>query len=194
MAPQASDSPASDLADLLTRVARQDESALAAFYDRTQPWVFGLCHRILHDRHLAEEVSLDVYLQVWRTAVGYEPTRGTPATWLMTLARSRAIDRLRALGARRSHEEPFHEGFDAIDRSLGPEAKTRKTEAHRRVLGAVSRLPREQARAIELAFFQGLTHHEVAERLEEPVGTVKTRIRLGMIKLRGLLKPFEDET
>jgi len=177
---------------LLAAIARGEESALAALYDETSPWVYGFTRRILRDTEAAEEVTLEVYLQAWRRAAEYSPRRGSPGAWLLTIARSRAIDRLRSTAARARREEPFCEGFDPPSAAIGPPAASAEAERQRLVAEAIASLPREQRRAIELAFFEGLSHGEIAERLGEPLGTVKTRIRLGMMKLRETLKPFED--
>lgn len=182
------------LASLLQGIARGDESSLAAFYDATGKWVYGLALRILGDAAAAEEVTLDVYLQVWRRAGAYSPERGAPSAWLLSIGRSRAIDRLRSGATRRRREEPFHEGFfDRPSPAADPMALSEEAERRRLVALAVSSLPPEQKRAIELAYFVGLTHSEISQRLGEPLGTVKTRIRLGMIKLRERLKPLEDQ-
>ncbi|MBI4606565.1 MAG: sigma-70 family RNA polymerase sigma factor [Planctomycetes bacterium] len=186
------DAPAPSLGSLLQAVSRRDEGALALLYDATSRWVYGLALRILGDEHAAEEVTLDTYMQVWRTADTYEPSRGSPSGWLSTVARTRAIDLLRARAARHRREEALWDHFDAPGREGPPDGTHLALERRERVLEAVAALPAEQKQAIELAFFHGLTHSEVAERLAEPLGTVKTRIRLGMLKLRGLLKPFED--
>ncbi len=181
------------LVELFSAISRGDERALATLYDQTHGWIHGLCARIVGDEQAAEEVTLDAYMQVWRTAGSYEPGRGSPMAWLVTVARSRAIDKLRTLASRRKREQPFLEGFDAAQQALSPEVLSVDSEMHQRVLQAVSTLPREQSRAIELAFLQGLTHTEIAEKLKEPVGTVKTRIRLGMQKLRDILRPFGEQ-
>jgi RNA polymerase sigma-70 factor (ECF subfamily) len=196
MTPGTSSEPAVDpgserLASLLQAIGRGDDFSLAALYDATNRWVYALVSRILGDLATAEEVTLDVYLQVWRQAAAYSRTRGTPAAWLATIARSRAIDRLRSGATRRAREEPFGEGFDQAAAGQSPSDASVEAERRRLVTAAVAALPREQGRAIELAFFQGLTHAEIADRLGEPLGTVKTRVRLGMMKLRGSLKVLE---
>jgi RNA polymerase sigma-70 factor (ECF subfamily) len=172
-------------------MARGDDSAVAGLYDATSRVVFGLAARILGDAQAAEEVVLDVYLQAWRQASSYAAGRGSPLAWLLTIARSRAIDRRRSGALRRRRERPLSRGFEVAWAGGGPEAAGLEAEERRRVMAALARLPAEQQRAIELAFFQGLTHAEIARKLGEPVGTVKTRIRLGMMKLRSLLEPLE---
>ena len=179
------------LASLVTRIAEGNESALAALYDATNRVVMALAVRIVRDTNCAEEVLLDVYMQVWRRAAEYSAARGKPSAWLLTIARTRAIDRLRANRSRSAREEPMGDQLEAVASAEDPEAASARNEEHRRVLAAISTLPAEQKRAIELAFFPGLSHAEIADKLGEPLGTVKTRIRLGMMKLREVLTPFE---
>jgi RNA polymerase sigma-70 factor (ECF subfamily) len=156
-------------------------------YDGTHPLVYGLALRILGDVADAEEVALDVYTQVWRTAGNFDPRRGSVSAWLVTLARSRAIDRLRSAAARRQREESRPELPEAPAAARSPEEASLLGQRRVRVRAALARLLPEQREAIELAFFSGLTHSELAARLGQPLGTVKTRIRLGMMKLRELL-------
>ena len=172
-------------ANLLNAIARQDEQALASLYDRYRLILFGLLMRILRSREEAEDVLQEVFLQVWRRASDFDPQRGRPFTWLVTLARSRAIDRLRQLGSRErvasSVIEFAGEGMvDAADNTF-------RSEQRQLVAAALTELSEEQRRALTLAYFEGLTQAEIAERLRSPLGTVKTRMRSGMIKLRELL-------
>jgi len=187
----AEDTPAR-LQSLLGGIAERDASQLSSFYDATSRWVYGLALRILGDPGAAEEVTIDVYHQVWRSAGSYDPKKGSPNAWLLTLARSRALDRLRSAAFRHRREKALAEGFDAAWEGPRPDVANIAEERRRNVLAAVSSLPPEQKQAIELGFFQGLSHSEIAERLEQPLGTIKTRIRLGMTKLKDLLKPHED--
>jgi RNA polymerase sigma-70 factor (ECF subfamily) len=179
-------------ARLIARTAQGDQAALAAFYDRTSPQVFGFIYKILNNRETAEEVTLDVYTQVWRQAHTYDPTRGAPGAWLMMLARTRAIDRFRAGAA----EHGRIESLDAVELFLSdddtPEQDVENQERRRYVQQALSALTAEQRQAIALAYFYGLSQSEIAEKLQLPLGTVKTRMRLGMIKLREALAPYED--
>jgi RNA polymerase sigma-70 factor (ECF subfamily) len=179
------------LASLVARIAEGNETALAALYDATNRGVMALAVRILRDEDHAEEVLLDVYMQVWRRAAEYSAARGKPSAWLLTIARTRAIDRLRAKRSRSAREEPIGDQLDAVASADDPEAASARNEGRQRVLAAIATLPAEQKRAIELAFFPGLSHAEIAAKLGEPLGTVKTRIRLGMMKLREVLTPFE---
>ncbi len=183
----------SDLVALLGAVSRRDQSAMAELYDNTVSWVHGLVKRILSDPDIAEETTLDVYLQVWQKAQSYSPQRGSPLAWLLTMARSRAIDRLRSMASRRRHEGSFSEALEPrATPQTNPETRTMFDERRQHVSAALAKLPDQQKRSIELAYFQGLSHTEIATRLEMPLGTIKSQIRLGMMKLRSLLRPCED--
>ncbi|MBX3326057.1 MAG: sigma-70 family RNA polymerase sigma factor [Nitrospira sp.] len=179
-------------AQLIALTAQGDQGALAMFYDRTSPQVYGLIFKILGNREAAEEVTLDVYTQVWRQAHTYDHIRGAPGAWLMTLARTRAIDRFRAGAA----EYGRLESLDAIDlfasKDDTPEQDVESQERRRYVQEALAELTAEQRQAIALAYFYGLSQSEIAEKLQVPLGTVKTRMRLGMIKLREALAPYEE--
>jgi 1-acyl-sn-glycerol-3-phosphate acyltransferase len=171
----------------MERIAQGDGEALGRLYDGTHSLVYGLALRILGDTADAEEVTLDVYSQVWKTAGNFDLYRGTVSAWLVMLARSRAIDRLRAGAARRQREETRGELPDAPASTVSPEEVSLLSQQRRLVRAALDTLAPEQREAIELAFFSGLSHSELASRLGQPLGTVKTRIRLGMMKLRELL-------
>ncbi len=178
-------------ARLIALTAQGDQAALASLYDRTSPQVFGLIYKILNNREAAEEVTLDVYTQVWRQAHTYDRTRGAPGAWLMTLARTRAIDRFRAGALELSRVESLDavEWFASTDDT--PEQDVQGQERRRYVQQALAMLTAEQRQAIALAYFYGLSQSEIAEKLQLPLGTVKTRVRLGMIKLREALAPYE---
>jgi RNA polymerase sigma-70 factor (ECF subfamily) len=186
---QAEPSQYSD-SDLLHAVARNDEAALAAVYDRYRLILFGLILRILHDRAEAEDVLQEVFLQVWRRAGDFDETRGRPFTWLVTIARSRALDRLRSAGSRArladgAAQAPRDDTGDA-------ELDALKSETGAVVRQALAQLPDEQRRTLFLAYFEGLTQVEISARLGDPLGTVKTRMRSGVIKLRELLGQTRD--
>jgi len=158
---------------------------LARLYDQYRTILFGLLVRILSSREEAEDVLQDVFIQVWRRAADFDEKRGKPFTWLVTLTRSRAIDRLRQIGARQrlatgAAENQPEEVSDAL-------ADTFKSEQKEIVKRALAKLPEEQRRALMLAYYDGLTQSEIASRLSTPLGTVKTRMRSGMNKLRELL-------
>ena len=176
-----------DLGTLIARTAGGEEAALAALYDSTAALVNGLVLRILGDRGAAEEVTGDVYLQVWRQAARYDETRGAPLSWLLTLARSRAIDRLRSGSSQRARTAPLRAAIALPSAEPGPEEHSHLNQRRRIVQQALARLSPDQRQAIELAYFGGLSHGEIAAALEAPLGTVKTRVRLGMLRLRELL-------
>jgi RNA polymerase sigma-70 factor (ECF subfamily) len=173
--------------ECLEQVAEGDSQALGRLYDGTHALVYGLALRILGDVADAEEVTLDVYTQVWKTARNFDPRRGSVSAWLVMLARSRAIDRLRAASKRRQREETYAEIPDHPAPTVSPEEASLLGQQRQRVRAALATLTPEQRQAIEMAFFSGLSHSELAAKLGQPLGTVKTRIRLGMMKLRELL-------
>lgn len=178
---------------LIALVAAGDEDALARLYDTTSRTVFGLVLRILGDPSAAEEVTLDVYTQVWRQAARYDPRRGTPSAWLLTIARSRAIDRFRSSEQTRKRTEPLSAVEVRASSGSRPDETASEAERGALVREALEGLPREQRDVIELAYFRGLSHSEIAAELSQPLGTVKTRTRLGLIRLRQALAPLEGE-
>lgn len=178
--------PEQDDDQLIAAVARGDHPALLALYDRHGRVAYGLAYRILGDAGAAEEAVQDAFLRVWRRASTFDPSRGVVRSWLLTIAHHCAIDLLR----RRSGSPPVVAGLDEIaERQAVPDAwsdVSGRLESER-VRGAVATLPADQRRAIEMAFFDGLTHREIAERDGLPLGTVKGRMRLGLRRLYGLL-------
>jgi RNA polymerase sigma-70 factor (ECF subfamily) len=179
-----------DLAALIGRIAAGEQSALTAVYDATNRLAFGLILRIVTDRATAEEVLLDVYTQVWRQAASYDTGRGVPLAWIMTIARSRAIDRVRAGRNDQQRKEPLEAIGEVSDAGVSPEEASVFSERQRLVRSALSTLVPEQREVIELAYYSGLSHSEIALKLGQPLGTVKTRTRLGMMKLRDMLRPI----
>src|SRR4051812_12869332 len=174
-----------DDVELLHAVARGDEAALARLYDQYRVILFVLLVRILGSGEEAEDVLQDVFIQVWRRARDYDALRGKPFTWLVTLARSRAIDRLRLLGARqRLADATIQQQTDDISDALFDTIQAGQREVVQKALGS---LPAEQKQTLLLAYYDGLTQSEIAARLGTPLGTVKTRMRSGMTKLRALL-------
>ncbi len=178
-----------ELISFVQRIAKGEQSALAALYDSTNRLVYGLILRVLGDSSTAEEVLLDVYTQVWRQAASYDTGRGTPLAWLTTIARSRAIDRLRSGWQEQQRKEPLDLLTDRETGAANPEEMTVASERQRFVRSALASLSPEQREVIELAYYSGLSHSEIAAKLNQPLGTVKTRTRLGMIKLREALAP-----
>ncbi|HEY8223645.1 MAG TPA: sigma-70 family RNA polymerase sigma factor [Pyrinomonadaceae bacterium] len=170
---------------LLKAVARGDEQALATLYDQYRIILFGLLVRILNSREEAEDVLQEVFMQVWRRAADFDETRGKPFTWLVTLARSRAIDRLRSLGAR--ERVAVAATRDVQEETSDAASDAFRSEQRQLVTSALAQLPEEQKRPLVLAYFDGLTQSEIAEKLGAPLGTIKTRMRSGMIKLREVL-------
>ena len=180
------DGPGADRT-LVARMAQGDGDALAALYDRHAGPVYSLAVRILRDTRDAEDIVQDVFTQAWRQASRYTSTRGAVIAWLLTLARSRAIDRLRARRVRPEGASNDAAAIPLIDASPPIEHQLLSAEQVARVRAALDDLPLLQRVAIELAFFEGLSHVQIADRLEQPLGTVKTRIRLAMGKLREML-------
>lgn len=171
---------------LLERCARQDQEAFAALYDQTASRVHSLVSRILGNPADAEEVTLDVYLQAWREACRFDARRGSVSAWLLTIARSRALDRLRSHASRQKRESAPVD-FEHPSHEPSPEVLSAMSEERRTVAAAIAALPAEHREVIELAYFRGLSQSEMAERLELPLGTVKTRVRLGMMRLRDFI-------
>jgi RNA polymerase sigma-70 factor (ECF subfamily) len=180
-------------AAIVQRIASGDAEAVSELYDGTSRLVLGLILRVLGNREVAEEVLLDVYTQVWRQAPVYDPTRGSPLAWLTTIARTRAIDRLRSGRLDLRRQQPL----DLLEAETSggdtPEEAATTAERSRLVRTAMDSLASEQRQAIELAYFSGLSHSEIATQLSQPLGTIKTRVRLGMMKLAGILRPILDK-
>ena len=156
-------------------------------YDRHARPVYSLALRILQDQGEAEDIVQDVFSQAWRQAAHYDPSRGAVAAWLYTLARSRAIDRLRANRARPEQAVDDRQAANVVDPRVPADMQLLSAEQVGQIRAALEALPVLQRAAIELAYYEGLTHMEIAERLEQPLGTVKTRIRLALGKLRDVL-------
>lgn len=175
---------------LLTRAAAGDRDAFADLFERHASVVLGVLVSIVRDRAVGEELLQETFLQAWTEADRYRARRGTPRGWLIMMARSRAIDLLRSRGARVKREEAV--GTELVgDGAVGPVGtdELEADERRRSVVAALRELPVEQRRCIELAFYGGLSHRQVAERLDQPLGTVKSRILLGMRRLKEALAP-----
>jgi RNA polymerase sigma-70 factor, ECF subfamily len=176
--------------NLLARVVKGDQQAFSQLYDESSVLLYSMAVRILRDHDQAAELLQEVYLEVWRKVARYDVGRGTPIAWLITLTRSRAIDRLRARAAR-VHISESLEGPSAAhvpDQRPGPFESQADEELRKLVGDALNTLPPAQQQAIELAYYEGLTHMQIAARLNQPLGTVKTRIKLGLSKLRDILR------
>ena len=175
----ATDQPSSDWS-LIERVVARDETALAALYDRYSGLLCGILNRILRDAQAAEEILQDVFFQVWRNAAQFDPARGSIAGWLVVSARNRAISRLRRHNP--AGGEELVENTVVLPATL--ESSMAQSEMIARVRGAMEKLPQEQRAALELAYFEGLTHSEIAAKTGDPLGTVKTRLRTAVETLK----------
>lgn len=179
-------------AGFFARIAAGDQSALAELYDASSAKVFGLAMKILGDRDAAEEVTVDVYTQVWRKIASYDAQRGTPGSWLMTMTKNRAIDGFRSRYLERGRQVPLDEAAELPGHEATPEQYSAGLERQRLVQAALAMLSTEQRQAIALAYYWGMSQSEIADRLKLPLGTVKTRMRLGMIRLREVLAPHGE--
>jgi RNA polymerase sigma-70 factor (ECF subfamily) len=186
--------PALDLerdVELLRRIAGGDRSAFSSFYDQYSGLLFSIAIKVLNDSKEAEDVLQEVFMQIWNKADAYNPLLGKPVSWAVTLTRNKAIDRIRA-SQRRSKllEQATLEVGALPDDSPSANEKLHGKENAEMIRSVVAALPSDQRRAIELAFFSGLTQDEIAKTLQEPLGTIKARIRRGMLKLREKLEGF----
>ncbi|HEX3989055.1 MAG TPA: sigma-70 family RNA polymerase sigma factor [Verrucomicrobiae bacterium] len=176
-------------AELLRRIARQDINALGEFYDQTARPLFSIAYRMLQSREEAEEVIQDVFVRIWTKSEEFDSAKGQPFCWALSITRNRCIDRLRARQRRSEIIADFngdHEWVSPMDFDAG-QASLLENEGVA-IRSAVNNLPHEQRQAIELAFFRGMTHPEIADSLMKPLGTIKARIRRGMLTLRKALK------
>ncbi|MDO7883657.1 sigma-70 family RNA polymerase sigma factor [Antiquaquibacter soli] len=176
-------SPASRQQALLERVAAGDKQAFSDLYDEVAPRVFGLVKRLLVDHSQSEEVTQEVFLEIWQTATRFDPNKGGATTWILTMAHRRAVDRVRASQSSRDRDlkvgiRDFSSDYDHVTESVEVSVE------HERVEKAMARLTELQRQAIQLSYYGGYSNSEVASILSVPIGTVKTRIRDGMIRLR----------
>jgi RNA polymerase sigma-70 factor (ECF subfamily) len=197
MSPDASDPPdrvtelaaasgsaqAPDLAELLKLSGRGDEAAFAQLYDACAARAYGMAVKVVRDPAQAEEVTQEAFLEIWRTATRYDRQRGSAVSWILTLVHRKAVDRVRSAEASTRRDTTYHEGSHRVEHDSTAEAAQASMEA-RRVRQALGSLTDVQREALELAYFKGYTHTEVATMLDLPVGTAKTRIRDGLIRLR----------
>jgi RNA polymerase sigma-70 factor (ECF subfamily) len=172
-----------DLAALLRRSARGDEAAFAALYDAMAPRVYGLLLRVVRDPAQAEEVTQETFLEVWRMASRFDPNRGSAVAWILTITHRKGVDRVRSAEAASRRDATYHRETPTTEHDVTAEAATASLEAGR-VRQALETLTPTQREAVELAYLGGYTHTEVATMLDLPLGTAKTRIRDGLIRLR----------
>jgi RNA polymerase sigma-70 factor, ECF subfamily len=175
---------------LIARIEGRDADALGILYDRHAGRLMGLAQRILGDTGEAEEILQEVFLHVWKAAATFDPSRGPVLAWLLVSTRSRSIDRVRSRRpGKRGATVGLEEAPETASReNVEADAAGREWEA--RCRAAIGELPQDQRRALELAYFEGLTHQEIAERTATPLGTVKTRVRLGLMQLRERIRPY----
>jgi RNA polymerase sigma-70 factor, ECF subfamily len=172
-----------DLADLLKRSGRGDEQAFARLYDATASRVYGLAVRVVRDPAQAEEVAQEALLEIWRTSSRFDPDRGSALSWMLTITHRRAVDRVRSAEAATRRDITYQHQNQSVDHDATAEAVQASLDAHR-VRSAMAALTEVQREAVSLAYLGGYTHTEVATMLDLPVGTAKTRIRDGLIRLR----------
>ncbi|WP_233195463.1 sigma-70 family RNA polymerase sigma factor [Cryobacterium sp. M91] len=169
--------------ELLARVALGDQSAFGELYDQIAPRVLGLVKRLLIDHAQSEEVTQEIFLEIWQSATRYEPTRGGASTWILTMAHRRAVDRIRSSQTGRDRDTKI--GIRDLAVAYDHVAETVEVRIeHERVEKAMTRLTQLQRQAVSLAYYGGFSHSEVADMLHIPLGTVKTRLRDGLIRLR----------
>jgi RNA polymerase sigma-70 factor (ECF subfamily) len=172
----------------LARIPHGDRAALQTLYRLTSAKLFGVALRILGERGEAEDVLQEVYVTVWRKADDFDPARASPMTWLIAISRNRAIDRLRAT-RRRRHMEPIDAAAKVVDSAPAADTLIENTETNARLHGCLDGLDADERAALRGAFFDGNTYEELAERTSTPLGTMKSRIRRAMIKLKNCLEP-----
>jgi len=181
--PYSQEDRASDL-DLIRRLAQGDESALATLYDRYAGVVYSVAMRVVKDAGVAEEILQDIFYHLWRHASDYDAARGGLGAWLFVSARNRAIDRLRR---RKPLDAPKAEA--TLPSRFNLESRVAQAELMSKIKSAIDDLPAPQRQALELAYFEGMTHSEISQRTGEPLGTVKTRLRAALQALRQVLNP-----
>jgi RNA polymerase sigma-70 factor (ECF subfamily) len=190
-APGGGDAVPPNETDLLARLARGDARALKALFDAHGPQALAVALRILRSPSEAEEVVQDTFVEVWRRGAEYDASRGGPIAWILTIARTRAIDRLRARDSS-ARTEAQVAAQPAPPRAPSALELVERRQERERVQAALAALPEEQRAALELAYFEGLTHREIADRTQTPLGTVKTRLRLALEKVSLHFHPKEE--
>ena len=187
MQPQNDPSPSRELSQWLQSVGRGDRQALAELYARTSAKLFGVCLRILSDRSEAEEVLQETYITVWRRAGTYDPAKAGAISWLVAVARNKALDRIRS-GKVRRLADPLEMAGEVADPAPSPLAEVESSDDRRALMNCLEELHTEQKSSIRLAFLEGLTYEELALRRNVPLGTMKSWIRRGLQKLKGCLE------
>ena len=176
---------------LIDQVKQGDKTAVKEIYSHFSQVVYNLALRMLRDKEDAEEIVQEIFLQVWNKAYSYDSERGAVSTWILNIARSRSIDKLRTVGYRQRNIEIDEEKVNSND-DLSRIIEDRE-ESKKVIRQALENLPDKQRIAIEIVYFEGFTHLEAAEKLNEPVGTIKTRIRLGVLKLKEKIMPYLED-
>lgn len=182
-------------ANSIERVARGDLGAFEELYDENAPTLYGIILSIVRDETAGQDVLQETFIQIWTKAESYSAERGSEIAWMIMIARSRALDALRRADTREAREDEAgqHAAEDSAGEvAPGPFRIASTRQAREQIRSALGEIPDEQSEALQLAFFSDLTHREVAAELEQPLGTIKTRIKLGMAKLRSLLSRFNE--
>jgi RNA polymerase sigma-70 factor, ECF subfamily len=174
--------------NLMVRIAERDEEAFEELYSESNAAVFGFALRILNDRAEAEEVTIDVFLKIWEQAARFSPDRGSVLTWLMVITRSKALDRIRYKSVRPPDWLALDEIQLAAQPGTGPDSMIELSMITTKIARVLADLPETHREAVEMALYEGMSHSEIAERLDQPIGTVKSRIRSTMIKIRDELR------
>ena len=180
---------------LIRRIQARDQQALGVLYDHLAPCLNAMLMRMLGDRQEAEEILAETFWQVWNHAASYDPLRGAVEGWAITIGRNRALDRLRARKRREVYTAQYEEEERVHSRpqDFPPEEVVIQGERYRAVVNALESLPQEQRLPIELAYYEGLSQTEIADRLAQPLGTIKSRVRLGLLHLRQTLGAYLGE-
>jgi len=174
--------------NLMVRIAERDEEAFEKLYSETNATVFGFALRILNDRGEAEEVTLDVFLKVWEQAARFSPDRGSVLTWLMVITRSKALGRIRYKSVRLPNWLALDDVQLPARPGTRPDSMSELSAITTQIARILADLPKANRDAVEMALYEGMSHSEIAERLDQPIGTVKSRIRSAMIKIRGEMR------
>lgn len=175
--------------ELILKIGQGDRNSFAEFYEKFSAVIVSTAFRVLNDHRDAEDVAQEVFSMIWEKASLYDPARGKPLTWVVTMTRNKSIDRLRSLQRRFRLRDELEKESDSgvVQMERAPFEEADAFERGKMVRSAVKKLSKEQREVIEMAYFSGLTQNEIAEELKQPLGTIKARIRRGMIKLRRLV-------